>query len=89
VIEAVAGIGLVRTVHAVAVYRAGPGVGQVAVPDLVGVLGHLEAVDLLPALDIEQQSSTLVALAEKRAKLTPSPSQVAPNGMAGLRAACF
>ena len=36
-IEAVAGIGLVRPMHAVAIDRAGMNVGQIAMPDLVGV----------------------------------------------------
>src|SRR5579885_2572073 len=40
--------------HAVAVDRAGARVRQVAVPHFVGVLGHLDALELLPALVVEQ-----------------------------------
>jgi hypothetical protein len=38
-IEAVTGRGLIRAVHAIAIDGAWPRVGQVAVPDLIGVLG--------------------------------------------------
>ena len=40
VVEAMPAGGLVRPVHPVAVQRAGPHVGQVRVPDVVGPLGH-------------------------------------------------
>ena len=40
--------------HAIAVDRAGPRIGQVAVPDLVGVFGQLDALDLALACGVEQ-----------------------------------
>ena len=45
-IEAMSGLGLERPVSAEPVKRAGSDVGDVAVEDLVGVLGQLETVDL-------------------------------------------
>ncbi len=42
-----AGGGLVRSVHPITVKPAGAGVRQVDMPDLVGLLRHPEAVNLL------------------------------------------
>ena len=79
-IEAVAGRGLVRAMHAISVDRAGARVRKVAVPDFVGVFGQaMRSISRWPPAS-NRQSSTLVALAENRAKLTPSPSHVAPSG---------
>ena len=79
-IEAVASRRLVRTMHAITVDRAGARVRQIAVPDFVGVLGQLmRSISRWPPAS-NRQSSTLVALAENRAKFTPSPSHVAPSG---------
>src|SRR5690606_22406422 len=44
----------VGAVHPVAVEQPGPRVGQVAVPDEVGALAQLDALDLAPALGVEQ-----------------------------------
>src|SRR6185369_1497277 len=46
--------GFVRAVHAVAVHRAGAYAFDIAVPDLVGVLGELDALVLALAAGIEQ-----------------------------------
>ena len=72
---------VVGAVHPVAVELAGPDVGQIAVPDLVGVFGQRRSasVSRRPWAS-NRHSSTLVALAENSAKLTPAPSQVAPSG---------
>ena len=80
-VEAVPVRRLVGAVHAIAIDRARPRVRQVAVPDLVGVFGQLDRARarVLPSLS-NRHSSTLVAWAENRAKLTPRPSQVAPSG---------
>ena len=40
--------------HPIAVDGAGPGVGDKAVPDLVGVFGQLDALDFLLALIVEK-----------------------------------
>jgi hypothetical protein len=53
-IEAVAAVRLVRAVDAIAVERAGPDVGQVAVPDLVGELGQRDPLELLLAAGVEE-----------------------------------
>jgi hypothetical protein len=67
--------------HPVAVDGARARVGQVAVPDFVGELRQLDAFELALALDVEEAQLDLGrALAENSAKLTPRPSQVAPNG---------
>jgi hypothetical protein len=48
-VEALAALGLIGPVGAVAVVQARPGVGQVAVPDLVGAFGQRQARDFLAA----------------------------------------
>ena len=45
---------LVRAMHPIAVDGARSGVGKEAVPDLVGVFGQLDALDLLLALIVEK-----------------------------------
>ncbi|MNU90348.1 hypothetical protein D3C71_802130 [compost metagenome] len=52
-VETVPGLGRVRAVHAIAVALARAGVGQVAVPYLVGVLGQDDPLHLTPPL-VEQ-----------------------------------
>ena len=81
-IEAMALLRLVRPVHAVAVDRAGPRVRQIAVPDLVGVLGQLDAFELASRRPCRTgRARPWWRCAENSAKLTPMPSQVAPSGM--------
>ena len=79
-IEAVACLRLIGAMHAIAVDCARPDIGQIAVPDLIGVFRKLDACGLALALSSKRQSSTLVALAENSAKLTPLPSHDAPSG---------
>jgi hypothetical protein len=50
-IEAHAPCGLVGTVDTIAVELAGPRVGQAAVPDHVGLLGHRDPVHFLPRIN--------------------------------------
>ena len=47
-------LGLVRTVHAIAVDEPRRGAFEVAVPDLVGVLGQRDALELALAGGVEQ-----------------------------------
>ena len=73
--------GLVGAVDAVAVEQAGAGLGQIAVPDLVGVLRQRDA--LRSRAGPRGRTGTArpwSACAENSAKLTPLPSQVAPSG---------
>ena len=79
-VEAMTVLRVVGPVHAIAIDLTGVGVGQVAVPDLVGVLGQFDALDLGFTAGIEQAQLHFVACAEKMAKFTPKPSQVAPRG---------
>jgi len=53
-IEAMTALRVVWTVGAIAVDRAGFGIWQIAVPDLIGVFGHGETRDFAPAGRIEQ-----------------------------------
>ena len=73
-------LGSVRAVHAIAVEHPRPRFRQIAMPHLVGALGERDALHFAPA-GIEQAQLDLVGvLSENSAKLTPSPSQVAPRG---------
>ena len=53
-VEAVPGLGIPCTVHAVAVNGARPGIGQIAVPDLVGIFRQLDPLQLGTAFLVEQ-----------------------------------
>ncbi len=53
VVEAVTGVGRIRPMHAIAIQLAGTCVGQIAVPDLVGIFGERDAL-LLAATVVEQ-----------------------------------
>ena len=68
---------LVRAVDAIAVEQPGPGLRQVAVPDLsvCSVTGTRVSRSAS-----NRHSSTPVACSENSAKFTPAPSQVAPSG---------
>ncbi len=79
-VEAMAGVRLVGAVDAIAVDEAGARVRQIAVEHLVGVFGSTMRSSSVVPVWSKMQSSTFVALAENRAKLTPSPSHVAPRG---------
>ena len=53
-IEPVSGLWRVGPVHAIAVDGAGPRIRQIAVPDLVGIFGQLDTVELVAAGRIKQ-----------------------------------
>ena len=67
-VEAVAVLGPIRAVHAVAVEQPGPRFGQVAVPDLVGVLRERDALDFAPALRIEEAELDFLSRAARTAR---------------------
>src|SRR5215207_3819011 len=53
-IESMALRGIVRTMHAISIEPAGAGFWQVAVPGLVRAFAQLDALQLTPAVRIEQ-----------------------------------
>jgi hypothetical protein len=53
-VEPIAALRRVRTVHAVAVELAGPGFGQIAMPDEVGAFAYVDPRYLPPTLGVEQ-----------------------------------
>src|SRR3569833_716552 len=60
-------LGRIRSVDAITVAQAGPGFGQVAVPNLVGFFRYFDALDFAPALIVEQaQLDFLCAFREQR-----------------------
>ena len=79
-VEAVAGVGLVGAVHAVAVDLPGVGVGQVAVPDLVGVFGQFDTLQFTLALGVEQAELHLGGMGGKQREVDP---QAVPGGAQG------
>ena len=64
---------LVGAVHAVAVDRAGPRVGQIAVPDLVGVFGQLDALELALAVVVEQAELDLGRVGREQREIDAEP----------------
>ena len=81
-IEPVPLVRLVRPVDPIAIELSGTDIGQIAVPDQVGLLaqGNAVRIPLRRPRDSNRHSSTREACAEKSAKFTPRPSQVAPSG---------
>ena len=72
-VEPVTGLRRVGTVHPVAVDGAGARVWQVAVPDLVGVLGQLDAVELRAARGVEQAQLDLGRVGREQGEVDPEP----------------
>ena len=79
-IEAMAGVGLVGAVHAVAVALARPRVGQVAVPDLVRHLRKLDALGLLVVV-VEQAKLDLGGVGREDRKVG---APAVPGGTQGI-----
>ena len=66
-IEAMSLGGLVRTMYSIAVEKSGTSLGQIGVPDIIGTLRHVDALDLAAALRVEQaQLDALGILGEER-----------------------
>ena len=81
-IEAMTGRRLVRPVHAIAVQRRRTDAGHVAVPDLVGVLGQLDPLQLAVARRVEQADLDLGGVGGEQAEVDPL---AVPGGAAGKR----
>jgi len=83
-IEPMAGGRLVGPMHPIGVDGAGPRIRQVAVPDLVGVFGQLDAFELALALDVEQAELDLVRVRGKQREIH---ARSVPGGAERKRAA--
>ena len=67
VVEAVSALGFVGAVDAIAVERAAFDLGQIPVPDLIGVFGQRDAAQFARAARIEEtELDALGVLAEER-----------------------
>ena len=64
-VEAMSVCRIVGAMHAIAIQRARPGVGQVAVPDLVGEFRQGDALDFCLAIGIEQAQFNLGGIGRK------------------------
>ena len=53
-VEAMSGVGLVGSMNAIAIDRAGAGRRQIAVPDLIGIFRKLDALDFGFTVGVEQ-----------------------------------
>ncbi len=80
-IEAVSGLGLVRSMHSIAVDGAGAHIDQVAVPDLVGVLGQLDALDLGLTVGVEQAQLDLGGIGGEQREVRALPVPERTSGM--------
>ena len=79
-VEAVAVLWLVGAVYTVAVNQAGMRVGQVAVVDLIGVFGQLDALDFLFAAGVEQAQLDLGGVGREQGEIHP---KAIPGGAEG------
>ena len=80
-IIAVALVGFVGAVHPIAVDRAGAGIGNEAVPDLVGVFGQLDAFDFLFAGIVEQAELDLGARSGEQREVHAQAGPCCPQGI--------
>jgi hypothetical protein len=62
VIESEAAIGIIRTVHAVAVQQSRPRFWQVAMPHLISLFWKLYAVQFAPSLGVEKADFNLLGV---------------------------
>jgi hypothetical protein len=81
-IEAVPAFGRIGAVDAVTVELAGPDVGEVDVPDLVGVLGQRDALDLAPASRVEQAQVHALRILREQGEVDAAS---VPGGAARMR----
>ena len=68
-VEAVAVLGLIRPVNAIAVELAGRDVVQIAVPDILGALRQFDAFEFAAALAVEQAKLDLLRVGGKQRKI--------------------
>jgi hypothetical protein len=83
-IEAMAFFGLVGTVHAITVQPSRPSLGQVAMPDVIGVFAHLDALGFAPPIGAEQAQLHLLGMLGEEREVDPF---AVPCGAQGVRAA--
>ena len=81
-VEAVAGLRLVRSMHAITIGLARPRLRQIAMPDMLGAFGQGDTLQLVATAVVEQAQLDAFGVLRKSAKFTPCPSQVAPSGQA-------
>ena len=84
-VEAMTVLRVVGPVHAIAIDLTGVGVGQVAVPDLVGVLGQFDALDLGFTAGIEQAQLHFGGVCGKDGEIHAQAVPGRPRGRAGPR----
>src|SRR5688572_9623144 len=77
-------LGLVWTMHAIAIDRAGADVEQVPVPDLIGVFGQLDAFQLGLPVGIEQAQLHFGGVGGKQGKIRAA---TIPKRTPGMRQA--
>src|SRR6202034_4871057 len=84
-IETVALLGRIGTVNAIAVKLAGRDVIQIAMPDVFGALGQFDALDLAPALAVEQTELDLLRIGGEQREVGPAsvPACTEAKGRSG------
>src|SRR5947209_1823970 len=68
-VEAVALLGRIRPMHAIAVELPGRDVVEVTVPDVLGALGKLDAFEFAAALAVEQAQLDLLRICREQRKV--------------------
>src|SRR6201999_555115 len=71
-IEAMALLGCVGAVDAIAVELSGRDVVEVAVPDVLGPLRHFDALELAAALAVEQAQLNLLGIGREQREVSPA-----------------
>src|SRR5690348_8313792 len=86
-VEAMATLGVIRTMGAIAVKQPSRRVGQIAVPDLIGVFGHPEPGYLMPPRGLEQTKVDMLSVGREHCEVDakPVPCRTKRIGAAGLQ----
>src|SRR3569832_2139810 len=66
-------VGIVRSVDAIAVQRTRPRLGQIAVPDLIGLPAHVYGLDDAAALAVEDAELDLLRMLGKQREIHALP----------------
>ena len=85
-IEAKAALRLIGPVHAIAVELARHDVAEIAVPDILGALRQRDALELAPALVVEQAKLDLLGIGGKQREVRAAPVPGRAQRMRGARA---
>ena len=80
-IEAQSALGVIWTMNPVTVELSGGDVVETAVPDILGALGQRDALDLAPAMAVEQAELDSFRVGREQREIRSAPVPGGPQGV--------